>query len=79
VYILFDSGIAKDNGIDLSCRVCGFDFAIDFFHFDHGDIVRCPNCVSCALTGTETGLFDSEAIVATSPVPPQSRRDIKML
>ncbi len=78
MYILFDSGIAKDNGIDLSCRVCGFDFAIDFLYLDHGDIVRCPNCVSCALTGATAALFDPEALVTKSP-PPQSRRDIKVL
>ncbi len=78
MYILFDSGIAKDNGIDLSCRVCGFDFAVDFLYLDHGDIVRCPNCVSCALTGAEAALFDPEALVVKNPVP-GTRSGMKVL
>ena len=63
MYILFDSGLAKDSGVDLSCRVCGFDFAIDFLYLDHGEIVRCPNCVSCALTRTGSGLFDADVLL----------------
>ncbi len=70
MFIVFDSGVAKDNSIDLSCRVCGFDFEIDFLYLDHGDIVRCPNCVSCALTQSGSALFDPEQMLR------EKRKDI---
>ncbi len=77
MYILFDSGLAKDNGVELSCRVCGYDFAIDFLYLDHGDIVRCPNCISCAITRTGSGLFDPEELL-TKRFAPKARPSVKV-